>query len=483
MSKKSLKENYFYNLLFQILQIITPFITAPYISRVLTVEGIGIQSFTQSIVNYFLLFGGLSIGLYGQREIAYNQNNEYERSKLFWELIIIKIITISLILCVYIVIIQNFSAYYSYFLIYIVEIIASLFDVTWFYRGIENFKIIAVRNIILRIASICCIFIIIKGPNDLWKYILLYSLSGLITSISLIPSLLKQVIKIKLRTLNIIRHIKPIIILFIPQIAIQVYTVLDKSMIGFITQSTYENGCYEQAMKIVKLPLTVITSLGAVVVPRIAHYNATGQNDKIKESMIRSFAFVFLLGTPMLFGLIGIADIFVPIFFGSGYDKSIILIKILSGLLLIIGLNVLFGIQCLIPQKKENVLTIIVTIGAIINFALNIFFIPRYQSVGAAFSSVIAEGVIMIFYFVYLRDIINIKKVFLQLWRYIAASIIMFIGLCLLKLVMEMNIVNLIYMILSGCIIYLLLLILFHDKLLFSTLNTMIRYMKRSLSK
>jgi O-antigen/teichoic acid export membrane protein len=475
MQKKSLKENYLYNLSYQIVQIIIPVITAPYISRVLTVEGIGIQSFTQSIVNYFLLFGGLSIGLYGQREIAYNQGNEYERSKLFWELIIIKIITISLILCVYIVIIQNFSAYYSYFLIYIVEIIAFLFDVSWFYRGIENFKIIAIRNFILRILSVFLIFILIKKPDDLWKYILLHSLSSLLANIGLIPPLLKQLIKIKLQALNSVRHIKPILILFIPQIAIQIYTVLDKSMIGFITQSTSENGYYEQAMKIIKLLLTVITSLGIVVIPRMSHYKSNQKNDEIKECLTRSFLFVFLLGMPIFWGTIGIADIFVPIFFGSGYDKSIILIKILSGLFFAIGFNNVIGIQYLIPIKKENIFTLTVIIGAVANFLLNMFLITLYQSVGAAIASVIAESIITIIQCIYIRKIIDIRKIFLQSWRYIVASIIMFIVLCLLKSIISINIFGLMCIIMTSSVVYFLLLILFRDTLVLSIIRPFLK--------
>jgi O-antigen/teichoic acid export membrane protein len=201
-----------------------------------------------------------------------------------------------------------------------------------------------------------------------YKYILLQSISSLDANISLAPFLLKQLAKIKLRTLNCIRHIKPIIMLFIPQIAIQIYTVLDESMIGFITQSPYENGCYEQAMKIVKLSLVLVTSLGIVVVPRMAYLNSKKQFNEITGHIMRSFNFVFFLGMPLSFDIIGIADIFVPLFFGPGYDKSVILIKILNGLIIAIGLSNVIGIQYLIPSKKEHILTISVLSGSFLIF-------------------------------------------------------------------------------------------------------------------
>jgi O-antigen/teichoic acid export membrane protein len=479
MPEKSLKKNYLYNLSYQILQIIIPIITAPYVSRVLTVEGIGVQSFTHSVASYFLLFGVLSIGLYGQREIAYNRDDDYKKTTLFWELCIIKAITLSLSLCIYFIIIQRFSAYYVFLLIYSVEIFACLFDVTWYYQGSEDFKIIVIRNTVVRIITVGLVFIIIKKPADLYKYILLLSASSLVANISLIPFLLKQLVKIKLKSLNCIRHIKPIIMLFIPQIAIQIYTVLDKSMIGFITQSPYENGCYEQAMKIVRLSITIITSTNAVMIPRMSYYEANKKYDDMKASLLRSFRFVFFLGMPMFLGLFGIADVLVPVFFGSGYDKAIILIKILSVLFLIIGLNVSLGTQYLVPRKKEKALTVIVSTGAAINFMLNMILIKKYQSVGAAASSVIAESIIMIFYFIYSKGTFNIKEIVLHLWRYIAASVIMFLVLNAVKSIMTANIVNLICITLISGIIYFVSLLLLRDRLLLSIISTITAYIEK----
>jgi O-antigen/teichoic acid export membrane protein len=475
MAKKSLKKNYFYNLSYQIVRIIAPFITAPYVSRILTAEGIGIQSFTQSIVNYFLLFGALSIDLYGQREIAYNRDNREAQTKLFYELTFIKTVTISLSLGVYIAVISRFPAYYSLFLIYSIEIVACLFDVAWFFRGVENFKIITIRNVILKTATIVLIFIIVKKKGDLYKYIILMSVGALTSNISIIPVLLKQLVRVKVKGLNCIRHIKPIVILFIPQIAVQIYTVLDKSMIGIITQSPYENGCYEQAEKIVKVTLVIITSLGIVVAPRMAHLKASGQIEEIKAYLIRSFDFVFLLGFPLFFGLIGISDIFVPVFFGQGYEKTVTLIKVLSGIVIAIGLNNIIGVQYLMPMKKEHIFTMTVFCGAFVNFILNIFLIRRYQSIGAAIASVAAESIVAIMQFIYIRSFFNIKNIFFRTWRNIVSSIIMFVVLYLLKSIMSENIASLMFLIFVGGFVYFIVLLVSRDEFIFSIINTYIK--------
>ena len=478
MKKHSIKENYFFNLSYQILQIIIPIITVPYVSRILLVEGIGIQSFVASIVSYFTLFGSLGLGIYGQREIAYYQNDQVKRTKIFWELFLLKLITISICLTFYFFIIRNFSSNYKIFLIYSLEIISCALDIGWYYQGLELFGKLLIRNFLARLITTVLIFILIKNESDLYKYVILITSGSYFVNITLIPSLCKTLTKIKLKSLNLLQHLRPILFLFIPQIAINIYTVLDKSMIGFLTHSNIENGYYEQAIKIIKLSLTIITSLGVVMAPRISNLYSNQKFEEIKERLQSSFKFVFFLGLPMLFGLIGISDIFVPIFFGPGYAKSILLIKILSGLFIAIGLNSMTGSQFLIPLKKEKIFTLSVISGAVVNFTLNIFLIQKIQSVGAAISSVIAESLITFIQFFYIRKIIQLKKIFSLTYHYIISSVIMYLVLIILKNVLRISILNLIIMIAGCSSLYFLLLILFHDNFVFTLINIILKRLK-----
>ena len=325
MSKKSVAKNYIYNLIYQVLILILPLVTAPYISRVLGAENIGIYSFTLSISAYFILFGSLGIALYGQREIAYNQKNKKKYSVTFWEINLLRAITMFVAIIIFYFIFVKGNQYQIYYKVLMLEIIGNCIDISWFFQGLEEFKKTVVRNIIVKLISIASIFIFIKTSNDLYRYFLIYVLSIVIGNGSLWLYLPKYLEKVNFNEIHLIKHLKPTINLFVPQIAIQVYTLLDRTMVGAIIPGKDEVGYYDQGQKIIKLLLTIITSLGTVMLPRIANTFVNGKKDKITNYMKKSFNMVFLLAFPMIFGIIAVSKAFVPIFFGPGYDKVVIL--------------------------------------------------------------------------------------------------------------------------------------------------------------
>ena len=262
MKKKSITRNYIYNVLYQVLVIIVPLITTPYLSRVLGAEKIGIYSYTLSITTYFILFGSLGVAMYGQREIAYLQDNKYERSKTFFEILFMRFITLGIALVVFYFSFVLKGDYSTYYKILLLEIVANALDISWFFQGLEEFKKTVLRNSLVKIMSVIFIFILVKTQNDLIEYFIIYVLSTFLGNISLWIYLPKYIEKIKFKDLKVLRHLKPTIGLFIPQVAIQIYTVLDKTMIGSIIEDKSEVGFYEQAQKIVKLLLTIATSYG-----------------------------------------------------------------------------------------------------------------------------------------------------------------------------------------------------------------------------
>lgn len=247
--KNSVTKNYIYNVLYQVLMIILPIITTPYISRVLGAENIGIYGYTLSISAYFILFGSLGMSLYGQREIAYNQKDKREYTKVFKEILIMKSITMAFSIFIFYFTLVLHGQYQEYYRILILEILANAIDISWFLQGLEEFKKTVSRNLIIKILSIIAIFMFVKTKEDLYIYFVIYVLSILLGNISLWFYLPKYLEKVKIKDLNILRHIKPTIVLFIPQIAIQVYTILDKTMIGLIIENKSEVGFYEQAQK------------------------------------------------------------------------------------------------------------------------------------------------------------------------------------------------------------------------------------------
>lgn len=423
--KKSVKKNYIFNVIYQVILIILPIITVPYISRTLGSYGNGVYGYTISVVSYFILLGSAGISLYGQREIAYYQNDRKNKSKIFWELFIIKCV-ITLISCLLFGFIFCINRFYSlYYRILLLEFLSNILDISWLYQGEEKFKTIVIKNGLVKLMSIICIFLFVRSENDTWIYLLIYVLSNLFGNLSLWVSL-KDDIDFKFKGLNFKRHLKPILLLFIPQIAVQIYTILDKTMIGFITHDMNEVGFYDQAQKVVKLLLTVITSMGTVMLPRIASCFSENKKDTINTYMQKTFKFVFLTAFPMIAGIILVSNRFVPLFFGEGYDKVKILMPILSLIILSIGLSNVIGVQFLLPTKRQKEYTLSIVAGALTNLILNIILIYYYQSIGACIATVLAELAVTCTQFYFVRKDFNIKDILKCSYKYLLYSIIMF---------------------------------------------------------
>ena len=471
MAKKSVTKNYIYNLAYQILIIILPVITTPYISRVLGVENIGIYSYTLSISTFFILFGSLGIALYGKREIAYLQKDKEKYTIAFWEILILRVITMSISLIVFCLTFVRNGDYQNYFKILILEIIANCIDISWFFQGLEEFKKTVIRNMLVKLISVVCIFIFVKTRQDLTKYFVIYVLSVLIGNGSLWLYLPKFLTKVSMKQLNVKKHFKPTFSLFIPQIAVEIYTILDRTMIGLIIHDKSEVGFYDQSQKIIKMLLTVITSLGTVMLPRIANNYANGKKKKIVKYMKKSFNMVFFLCFPMIFGIISVSDLFVPKFFGEGYDKVAVLMNLISPVILAIGLSNVIGTQYLLPTKRQKEYTVSVTCGAIINFIINISLIWNYGAIGASIGTLIAEFTVTLVQMFFIRKDFNIWKIIKSSRNYLFASGIMFVVCLVIKSIVRKPYFSMALQVAIGGIVYLTILIILEDKFVFEIID------------
>ena len=442
MAKKSITKNYIYNMVYQVLILILPLITTPYLSRVLGAEGIGIYGYTYSIVTYFILFGSLVVAMYGQREIAYAQENVEARKKVFIEIVIFRFITISIAIAFYYFLFIRGTEYQIYYQILLLELIAAAFDISWFFQGMEEFKRTVTRNVLVRICSVSLVFILVKTKEDLAKFTLIYSLADLIGNLSLWLYVPKYIKGVKVKNINVFKHLPQITLLFIPQIANQIYKILDTTMIGALVSDKTETGYYEQGQKVIRLLLTIVTSLGVVMVPRMASTFASGDKEKIKSYMKMSFKFVFFLAFPIMFGIISISQAFVPVFFGSGYDKVVILINIISPILILMGMANVLGTQYLLPTKHQKEYTISVSIGVIFNFILNYILIRKFASIGASVATVLSELIVVIIQFQFVKKEINLKNLFGMAWKYLLSGMIMFAVCFGIRLLLATNIIN-----------------------------------------
>ena len=473
-NSKSITKNYLYNLIYQILLIIIPIITTPYVSRVLGADGVGKFSFSNSIVSYFVIFASLGFGYYAQREIAKYQDNKKKQSEIFWEIITVRSVSVLTALIVYftVIVLGVFKEEYTLLMIILsINILAVAFDISFLFAGNEDFSKTVFTNTLVRILNVIAIFVFVKDRNDLWKYVLITVLTVLTANASLSVYAKNFLCKIEIKSLRPIRHIKPAVILFLPTIAVSVYAYLDKTMIGVITGSDFENGFYEQAEKIVKMVMTVVTSLGTVMIPRNANAFERKDMEAIRRNIYRSVRFVLLLGIPMMIGLIAVSDNMVPWFLGDGYYKSANIMKILSVLVLAIGLNNVFGLQYLIPAGEDKKFTLSVTCGAVTNFLLNLVLIRLFKSYGAAIATIVAEIAVAVIMFCFIRKNISLREILKSSIKYLISGIIMFVPCFMLGRILEPSIINTFIIVFTGVVVYLICLILLRDEFFFEIAN------------
>jgi len=449
-----IKKNFIYNVFYQIIRIIIPIITVPYISRILGAEGVGIYSYTYSIVDYFMLFSLLGINNYGNRSIAKVRDNKKELSKVFYSIYCLQLIMTLIMLIIYIGYIILFNTQYKLIaIIQTLNLISVAFDINWFFFGIEKFKITVTRSTLLKLLSLVLVFIFVKNSNDVWIYTLILAGSTLISQILLFPLLSKEVEKVKIKFKDIKKHIKPCLILFIPVIAVSLYKVMDKIMLGAMSEIS-EVGFYEQSEKIVSIPLGIITALGTVMLPRISNLVAKKDDKKILEYIDKSVNFMMFLAFPICFGLIAISSDFIPLFLGESFIKSSYLMYFLSITIIFISFANILRTQYLIPKEKDNIYIISVITGALINLVINYIFIPHYGSIGACFGTVFAEFFVMLYQIVALRDDLPISKYLKEILPYLIKSIIMFIAVLLIKFIKIKSIYIIILQVLFGTLIY-----------------------------
>lgn len=452
----SIKKNYLYNLIYQILIIILPFITSPYISRVIGAEGLGIYSYTYSVAYYFGLIILLGLNNYGNRSIAQVRDNKEQRDKVFSELYTMQSIMSFIVIIIYIgyVFIGNI-ANKDIAMIQVLYLLSVALDINWLFFGLEKFKITVTRNVVIKILSVCSIFIFVRTTNDLWKYTLIMTLGTLISQILLWLFIRKFNIKFKFPKLKeLVKHIKPNLVLFIPAIAVSIYTVMDKIMLGNLSDMT-QVGFYENAEKIKNIPMGAINALGTVMLPQMSNLVAKGEKEKSKEYMNNSMKFAMFMAVALTFGISGIANQFAPIFFGEEFKECGTLISYLEISVIFIAWANVIRTQYLIPNCQEKIYIRATIIGAILNFIINYTLIPKIGALGAVIGTIFAEGSVAVYETIKIRKHIEIRQYIKDTLVYVIAGVIMFFAVRVIGEFAGEKISTLVTQIITGGIIYL----------------------------
>lgn len=456
MKHTSIKKNFIYQMIYEVVIIILPLATSPYIARVIGPKGVGIYSYHYSIAYYFMLFSVLGLKNYGNRAIAKCRDNRDDLNTVFSNLLTLHIIISTLVTLLYIVYILLFVSsserIYAYILTF--AVLSSLFDISWFYFGIERFKVTVTVNILTKIASFISIFVFVKNYDDLWIYCLILALGFFFQQFLLWFPLKKYVTFVKPTTALMMPHIKPMLILFIPSIAVSFYKYMDKIMIGLISDKV-QLGYYENAEKVVAVPNTIIGAFGTVMLPRMSNIiDKKDRKETLRYTQI-SMLYVMWMAYALAFGLASVARVFAPIFWGERFSVSGDLIMGLCITIPFMSFANVIRTQFLIPAERDREFIISLISGAVVNLIINYLLLPELGAMGAAIGTIVTETIVCLIQCWYVRRDLPIGEYFKQSSIFIAFGTLMFVVSYQLGRIFGTSIKTLLLQILCGVLIYL----------------------------
>lgn len=410
----SIAYNFIANIILTMSSFIFPLITFPYASRVLQPAGMGKVSFAIAVINYFLLIAQLGIPTYGIRACSKVRDDKEKLSKTVQEILLISMIMCMLsylLFAISITIIPKFREERKLLIVISTMLIFTTIGAEWFYKALEMYSYITIRSLVFKVIALAAMFVLVKKEGD---YVIYGAISILAASASNLLNFiyLKKFVFFKRYKLNILVHLRPIIIFFAMSCATTIYLNLDTIMLGFM-KTDVDVGYYNASVKIKNLLVSIVTSLGAVMLPRVTSYLEKGDTEKFKNLSVKAIQFVVFISLPMCVFFIIYARHTILFLVGNEYEGAVMPLQFMLPTLIFIGLTNIMGIQILVPQEKEGKVLVSVIVGAVIDLFLNFVFIPKYAAVGAALSTMIAE--IVVFVVQYFID----KKLFKELFHQI----------------------------------------------------------------
>lgn len=434
---------------------ILPLITAPYISRVIGANGLGIYSYNHSIALYFVYFAMLGISNYANRAIS-KCTDQNQRNIIFSSIYKFQLIISTFVFSIYLIYSLFVHENQQIVFIMILHIASAIFDVSWYFFGIQEFKTTSIRQVIIKLIAFISIFIFVKDKLDLWIYTLIMSASYFVSAMILWVMIWKKIELKKTSKKEIFSHIKPCIILFIPIIATSIYRIMDKIMIGKFSNMA-QVGYYENAEKLIMVSLGLLGSFATVIMPKISNLIANNKKRQADELFDKSIEFSIIAGMAICFGIASVSNEFIPIFFGDEFIPSVNLSIILCITIPLITWSTMIRNIYLIPYEKDNIYVKSVILGAFVNFIFNIVFIPMYASYGATIGTIIAELTLCIYQTISIRKEIKLFKYFSQFIIFTIIGIIMFLTVRFIALLDISVIMKLILEVIIGGMAYLLL--------------------------
>ena len=458
MKEKSIVSNIVFNVIYKFMNVIFPFITSIYISHIILAIGVGKVSRAQNIVQYFVLIAPLGIVNYGTREIARIRDSRAKTDKLFSELFWINFCsTIVCSISYYSIILFTdlFASDRVLFLIAGLPIVFNVINVEWYYQGYEEYGYIAVRSVIIKFISLIAMLLFVRNVNDYIVYAGIYACGIVGNYIFNAANLVKHGVKLQFDGLNFRKHLKPIFILLCSGISIELYTLVDTTMLGAMCTEEVV-GYYTNSIKLVRIVVGLIAAIGGVLLPRLSYYRKNNLQEKSNELISNIVMLMLFLAIPSGIGIFSLADKLIPLLFGDSFIPAAGTVKIASFLIYVLGFSNLFGTQVLLSYNQEKKLLISTLFGAVSNIIMNSIWIPIYQQNGAVVASVISETLVtsltIIFSLKYVK--VKIKPKFIIC--VCSSAVVMGIVILFLSYIKMNLIMNLLLCIFSGGLIYIL---------------------------
>lgn len=419
-------KNYLYNLVYQVFIMLVPLVTAPYLARVLGPEGTGTYSYIYSVTTLVCTCVMLGIYSYGNRQVAYVRDDKKKLSNVFWQIMSARLLIGIVGTFIYFFIVMALGRYRTLFFIFYIYLLAYFMDCTWLYVGVEDMKWAVIKNTITKILAVVGIFFFVREKTDVAIYVLIQAASVLISNLLAYTQLRRYVQKPHLDFSNIKADICGSAMLFLPSVAATFYTQCDKVMIEVLTGATEEVAFYDYSEKIVLIPLTFITVLSTVMMPRIANEFKKGHETTVSELLNNAAKFSVFLAFPMTFGMISVADKLVPWYLGSEFEPTIYAIMLISPIVISNTLSGISGSQYFTATNQIAILVKSQFLAAAANIVINAMLIPNYGFYGAAIATLITSFLCAIVQYSYMLKQIKMPGLIKELVKYLLVSILMF---------------------------------------------------------
>lgn len=460
MKKDSFQKNFAFQIFYQFIIIVIPLIISPYLTRILGSTQLGIYTYNYTIAYYFVVVSMLGINKYGQRIIS-TAKDQYELRKNFWSLFTLHAIISLFCTIIYLCVIFLINDEIYIFLALGMFVISNLFDITWLFYGLENFKTVVIRNAIIKILECILIFTLVKCERDILVYTLIKSGCSLLSQVILIPYAIKNITPCKFSLSEMTTHLKPMIVFGIFVMASLLYTVFDKTLIGIFC-SKEDVAFYEYANKIVELPKVFAMVIGTVFFPK-ACINASTQNSSEirKKYFLICLHFTYFICIGAMFGLFVLSKDLSVLYYGTGFEKSGEIMQILIPIALLISFSNVIENIFLIPYKMDKKLAISILLGALINVILSSILIYYIGVIGAVLGTIVSEFIKVLLQLFFARKMIPFKLIITTITPYLISGILMFGLLIIINRYIELSIINFIIEVLIGLIVYILVIFIY----------------------